>query len=81
MCLLHSIQQAIARALGADALVGNADAAIYMMVRLPADGGADDDEGCMEFLIKEHGVAVLPASSCGYPGCLRVCYANLGGDQ
>lgn len=48
-------------------------------VRLPQEELTSDDFGCMKFLIENHGVAVLPTSSCGLPGHLRVCFANLEG--
>lgn len=31
----------------------------------------------MEWLIKEHRVCIIPGSSCGAPGYIRVAYANM----
>ena len=31
----------------------------------------------VEWLVKEHGVCVIPGSSCGVPGYIRVAFANL----
>jgi aspartate/methionine/tyrosine aminotransferase len=31
----------------------------------------------MEWLIKAHGVCIIPGSSCGAPGYMRVAYANM----
>jgi len=28
-------------------------------------------------LVRDHGIAVIPGSFCGFPGWIRVCYANL----
>eukprot|EP00980_Cylindrotheca_fusiformis_P025549 scaffold14040_cov59-Cylindrotheca_fusiformis.AAC.1 len=28
-------------------------------------------------LVKEYGIAIIPGSFCGFPGWIRVCYANL----
>eukprot|EP00873_Tetraselmis_striata_P044831 jgi/Tetstr1/465095/TSEL_009823.t1 len=51
------------------------EGAIYIWAKLPADCGPD--ERVMEWLIKEHGVCVIPGSSCGAPGYIRVAYANM----
>ena len=28
-------------------------------------------------LVKDFGIAIIPGSFCGFPGWIRVCYANL----
>jgi aromatic aminotransferase len=40
----------------------------------------DDVEVCRR-LVEEYGIAVIPGSYCGYPGWIRVCYANLTPDK
>lgn len=35
----------------------------------------------MAWLIREHGVCVIPGSACGAPGWVRVAYANLSAEQ
>ena len=39
--------------------------------------GCEADEQVVEWLVKEHGVCVIPGSSCGVPGYVRVAFANL----
>ena len=56
--------------------VGAADGAIYVVAKLPRA----DDEAVVEWLAREHGVAVIPGSACGMPGFIRVCYGNLAAD-
>lgn len=38
---------------------------------------AGTDEDVVAWLIKHHGVCVIPGSACGTPGYLRVAYANV----
>jgi aromatic aminotransferase len=40
----------------------------------------DDVEVCRR-LVEEYGIAVIPGSYCGFPGWIRVCYANLTPDE
>lgn len=47
--------------------------AMYMMVKLPVP----NDQEIAEMLVRDYGVAVIPGSFCGFPGWIRVCYANL----
>jgi katanin p60 ATPase-containing subunit A1 len=42
---------------------------------------AAGDEAVVEWLIREHGVCVIPGSACGAPGHVRVAFANLQPDQ
>ena len=37
-------------------------------------------EAVVEWLAREHGVAVIPGSACGMPGFIRVCYGNLAAE-
>lgn len=39
------------------------------------------DEDVVAWLIREHGVCVIPGSACGAPGYIRVAYANLTLEQ
>lgn len=59
--------------------VAGGEGAIYYWGRLPP--GCQDDEAVVEWLIREHGVCVIPGSSCGAPGYIRVAYANLSEQQ
>lgn len=49
------------------------------MAKLP-DTSSDDREFA-ENLVKDHGVAIIPGSFCGFPGWIRVCYSNLPPDK
>ena len=49
--------------------------AMYVMGKLPSGSMADRDVASL--LVKDFGVAVIPGSFCGFPGWIRVCYANL----
>eukprot|EP00967_Tisochrysis_lutea_P034593 scaffold41344_cov32-Tisochrysis_lutea.AAC.2 len=60
--------------LGAGSVQGGSGA-IYLVVRLP--DGAADDVAVVRWLCDVHRVALIPGSACGYPGHVRVCYANL----
>jgi aspartate/methionine/tyrosine aminotransferase len=42
---------------------------------------AGGDEAVVEWLIKEHGVCIIPGSACGVPGHVRVAFANLQPQQ
>jgi len=53
--------------------------AFYFFVKLP-EGAAGDVE-VAEWLVKEHGVAVVAGTVFGCPGHLRVCYGNLPPDR
>lgn len=55
--------------------VGGGEGAIYLWARLPE--GCEDDEAVVGWLVREHGVCVIPGSSCGCPGYVRAAYANL----
>jgi aspartate/methionine/tyrosine aminotransferase len=51
-----------------------------------AAGEEEDTKGCTDedvvaWLIREHGVCVIPGSACGMPGWVRVAYANLSPQQ
>jgi katanin p60 ATPase-containing subunit A1 len=64
--------------IGADAVVGGSGA-IYLLARLPAAHA--DDGAVAEWMVSRHRVAVIPASFCGAPGYIRVCYSNLPDDE
>jgi katanin p60 ATPase-containing subunit A1 len=61
------------------------EGAIYYWARLPEQfRGADaaaGDEAVVEWLIKEHGVCIIPGSACGVLGHVRVAFANLRAEQ
>jgi aspartate/methionine/tyrosine aminotransferase len=62
---------------------------MYVMGKLPDDltitdtdndGGEDDEPTDVLFcrlLVRDYGIAIIPGSFCGFPGWIRVCYANL----
>ncbi|CAJ1967594.1 unnamed protein product [Cylindrotheca closterium] len=62
--------------------------AMYVMAQLPilpeddsvngnkAPVVMDDVEVCRR-LVEEYGIAIIPGTYCGFPGWVRVCYANL----
>jgi aromatic aminotransferase len=60
--------------LGEDAVKGG-DGAIFLWAKLP-DNCSDDFE-VVRWLANKHGVAVVPGSSCGGPGCIRVSFGGL----
>lgn len=39
--------------------------------------GCEDDEAVVEWLVRVHGVCLIPGSSCGAPGYVRVAFGNL----
>ena len=53
---------------------------MYVMARLPPKNDTnlipDDVEICRQ-LVEEYGIAIIPGTYCGFPGWIRVCYANL----
>jgi aspartate/methionine/tyrosine aminotransferase len=62
-----------------EANVYGGEGAIYLMARLPsaASGAPADDVEAVRMLARDEGVVVIPGSSCGAPGFVRVAYANL----
>ena len=68
------------------------EGAIYLWARLPPrtlltttegeEGGSEaasaaaDDREFVRFCVSQHGVAVIPGSACGVPGCVRVAYGK-----
>ncbi|GBF95700.1 aspartate aminotransferase [Raphidocelis subcapitata] len=59
--------------------VAGGEGAIYFWGRLPA-GFEERDEEVVEWLIKQHGVCLIPGSACGAPGHVRAAFANLERD-
>ncbi|KAK3280759.1 hypothetical protein CYMTET_11417 [Cymbomonas tetramitiformis] len=53
--------------------------AIYMWVKLPE--GCEDDKKVVEWLAKKHSICLIPGSSCGLPGHVRVAFANMPREQ
>ena len=39
--------------------------------------GCEDDEAVAAWLVREHGVCIIPGSACGARGYVRVAFANL----
>jgi aspartate/methionine/tyrosine aminotransferase len=54
------------------------EGAIYLWAKLPR--GLDDQQ-VVERLVKEFRVCIIPGSSCGAPGYIRVAFANLTEEQ
>lgn len=51
------------------------EGAIYLWVKLPE--GCEDDVAVVEWLVRKHKVCLIPGTSCGCPGSMRVAFANL----
>ncbi|XP_075490859.1 aromatic aminotransferase ISS1-like [Primulina tabacum] len=64
--------------LGEDAIKGG-EGAIYLWAKLP-DVYTDDFE-VVRWLARKHGVVLIPGSSCGSPGYLRISFGGLVEDQ
>ena len=75
---------------GGGSALGAARGAIYLWSRLPASllrggrGGGQQqqqqqltDSSVVEWLVKRHGVCLVPGSACGSPGRVRAAFANL----
>ena len=58
--------------LGEGSVTGG-EGAIYLWARLPERFSNDDFE-VVCWLVRRHGVVVLPGSACGGPGCIRITY-------
>ena len=50
--------------------------AIYYFCKLP-ERYRNKDQDVARWLVETHGICVIPGSSCGSPGWIRVAYANL----
>ncbi|KAL7581132.1 hypothetical protein ACA910_005931 [Epithemia clementina (nom. ined.)] len=80
---LNTGRQAILEALRPLEKIIGGSGAMYVMGKLPL-GENDkimDDQEFASLLVKDFGVAVIPGSFCGFPGWIRVCYANLPPEQ
>jgi aspartate/methionine/tyrosine aminotransferase len=76
---LDASRQAIIDSLKPLDIMGGSGA-MYLMAHLPPnaeDGSAQDDIEICRRLVEEYGVAIIPGTYCGFPGWIRVCYANL----
>jgi aspartate/methionine/tyrosine aminotransferase len=53
------------------------------MAHLPltTQGEERDDVELCRTLVKDYGIAIIPGTYCGFPGWIRVCYANLTPDM
>lgn len=76
---LKTGRDAILEALSPLEQVMGGSGAMYVMGKLPKD--KNDDQAAARFLVKDHGVAVIPGTYCGFPGWIRVCYSNLPPEQ
>jgi len=52
--------------------------AVYLWATLPPE--FRDDRAVVQWLVKRHGVIVIPGSASGVPGAFRVSFANLPRD-
>ena len=69
---------------GSSGALGAARGAIYLWSRLPASllrggarGGGPTDAAVVGWLVRRHGVCLVPGSACGAPGRVRAAFANL----
>jgi aspartate/methionine/tyrosine aminotransferase len=60
--------------LGEEAVKGG-EGAMYFWARLPE--GLSDDVAVVHWLVKRHGITVIPGTASGCPGFLRVSYGGL----
>ena len=67
--LIHALE-----VLGEESLAVS-EGAIYLWAKLPR--GFEDDTSIVVWIVKKHGVCLIPRSSCGAPGHIRVAFANL----
>lgn len=74
---LEGSRRMIVHALAPCKTVMGGSGAMYLMCQLQ---GQDDQEFARR-LVRDYGVAVIPGSFCGFPGWLRICYANLPPEQ
>jgi aspartate/methionine/tyrosine aminotransferase len=74
---LEQGREAILHALSTLEQIMGGSGAMYVMAKLPVE----DDQAVAKQLVRDYGVAVIPGSFCGYPGWIRVCYANLPPDK
>lgn len=68
----------LSRATGEDVTAASRGA-IYLWAKLPP--GATDDEAVVAWLVREHGVCLIPGAACGAPGYVRAAFANLAPDE
>lgn len=67
---------------GGAAVTAASRGAIYLWAKLPEGGGAAaDDNAVVAWLVREHGVCLIPGSACGAPGHVRAAFANLPPDE
>ena len=68
--------------LGEGAVKGG-EGALYLWACLPSgeDGRPADDVAVVRWLVMRHGITVIPGSACGFPGHIRVAFANMPKDS
>ena len=71
---LDTGREAILKALEPLEKVMGGSGAMYVMGKLKYGTDVQEIARC---LVRDYGVAVIPGSFCGFPGWIRVCYANL----
>eukprot|EP00210_Caulerpa_lentillifera_P009383 g8945.t1 len=54
--------------------VAGGEGALYIWAKLPES--SSDDVAVVEWLVKKHGVCLIPGSSCGAPGFVRIAFGN-----
>lgn len=65
--------------LGREAVKGG-EGAIYLWAQLPKNAATNDvadDVAIVRWLVKKHGVSVIPGSASGGPGFIRISYGGL----
>mmetsp|Transcript_18364 Transcript_18364/g.38389 ORF Transcript_18364/g.38389 Transcript_18364/m.38389 type:complete len:192 (+) Transcript_18364:938-1513(+) len=68
------VRRALADSLGDDCVFGG-EGAIYLWAKLPTSASRDWDVAA--WLVQNHGVTLIPGSSCGSPGFIRAAFANI----
>lgn len=79
---LECSRQAILQAIERLPQTMGGSGAMYVMGQLPLNSNNEvrDDVDVSRQLVEMYGVAVIPGTYCGYPGWIRICYANLKPD-
>lgn len=62
-----------------EGVVKGGEGAIYLWAQLPKH--AADDVAIVRWLVKKHGVSVIPGSASGGPGFIRISYGGLTAER
>ncbi len=68
------VRECLISTLGEQNVYGG-DGAIYFFAKLP--DAYKDDVKVVRYIAEKYGVVIIPGTACGYPGYVRVSYANL----